>query len=235
MRDIILQSKNPQKWVWVMRGSTVLILCSTHVLSEFHDMCHGLARFAQGSGRPRRLLIGTYNTAADLCYVFFFLFPTHDSPFVCVAAMRPLFSYSTLFVALVLGSLQSLAAPGCHHHNANTPKLKESVPPPHNWIDLGRAPPAQAIPLRIALPQMRFDELERHLYETSDPYHARYGQHLLKEQVEELVKPASHSVDAVDAWLTQYGITRELLDARLRATGLWLTFPLCLRRRCLTP
>ena len=135
--------------------------------------------------------------------------------------MRPLFSYSFVFVAFVLGALQSFAAPGTSHPNAITPKLKESVPPPHNWIDLGRAPPAQPIPLRIALPQTRFDELERHLYETSDPHHVRYGQHLLKEQVEELVKPPAHSVDAVDAWLTQYGIRGE--EIRRSPAGDWIT------------
>ncbi len=136
--------------------------------------------------------------------------------------MRPLFSYPTIFVALVLGALQSsLAAPGNSHPNANTLTLKESVPPPQNWFDLGRAPPARPIPLRIALPQTRFDELERHLYESSDPYHARYGQHLLKEQVEELVKPPRHSVDAVDAWLTQYGITGDMI--RRSPAGDWIT------------
>ncbi|KAH8976997.1 Pro-kumamolisin, activation domain-containing protein, partial [Lactarius hatsudake] len=103
----------------------------------------------------------------------------------------------------------------------NTLRLKESVPPPHDWIDLGRAPPARPIPLRIALPQTRFDELERHLYESSDPYHARYGQHLLKEQVEELVKPSRHSVGAVDAWLSQYGITGEII--RRSEAGDWIT------------
>ena len=136
--------------------------------------------------------------------------------------MRPLFSCPTFLVALVLGVLQSsLAAPGSSHPSAYTPKLKESVPPPHNWIDLGRAPSLRPIPLRIALPQTRFDELERHLYETSDPYHARYGQHLLKEQVEELVKPPRHSVDAVDAWLFQYGMTEEMI--RRSPTGDWIT------------
>lgn len=137
--------------------------------------------------------------------------------------MHPLFSYSTIFVALFLGALQpSLAAPGNSHPTANTPKLKDSVSPPYNWIDLGRAPPARLLPLRIALPQTRFDELERHLYEASDPYHARYGQHLLKEQIEELVKPPRHSVDAVDAWLTQYGITGEDMIRRSPA-GDWIT------------
>ncbi|KAH9055580.1 tripeptidyl peptidase A [Lactarius vividus] len=136
--------------------------------------------------------------------------------------MRSLFFCPTVFVALVLGALQSsLAAPGTSHPNANTPRLKESVPPPHDWIDLGRAPPARPIPLRIALPQTRFDELERHLYESSDPYHARYGQHLLKEQVEELVRPPRHSVDAVHAWLTQYGITGEMV--RRSPAGDWIT------------
>jgi tripeptidyl-peptidase-1 len=137
--------------------------------------------------------------------------------------MRPFFSCPTILVALVLGALQSsLAAPGNSYTSANTPKLKESIPRPHKWIDLGRAPPAQPIPLRIALSQTRFDELERHLYETSDPYHARYGQHLLKEQVEELVKPLPHSVDAVDAWLTHYGITGEEMISRSPA-GDWIS------------
>ena len=53
--------------------------------------------------------------------------------------------------------------------------------------------------LRIALPQARFFELERQLYEISDPKSARYGQHLLKEQVTEFVRPDRCSVEAVDA------------------------------------
>lgn len=125
--------------------------------------------------------------------------------------MRPLFSfYSTFSLALLLCGLllPSLAAPPARS-NANTPKLKETVVPPPNWIDLGPAPPLLHIWLRIALPQARFSELERQLYEISDPKNARYGQHLLKEQVTELVRPDRRSVEAVDAWLAEYGITGE--------------------------
>jgi tripeptidyl-peptidase-1 len=79
--------------------------------------------------------------------------------------------------------------------------------PPPNWIDLGPAPPTQRIWLRIALPQARFPELERQLYEISNPKNARYGQHLLKEQVAELVRPDRLSMEAVDTWLAEYGLT----------------------------
>jgi tripeptidyl-peptidase-1 len=95
------------------------------------------------------------------------------------------------------------------------------APPPY-WIDLGPAPPLQQIWLRIALPQARFAELERKLYEMSDPKNARYGQHLLKEQVTEFVRPDRRSVQAVDAWLAAYGITGED-RVRRSAAGDWVT------------
>jgi tripeptidyl-peptidase-1 len=100
--------------------------------------------------------------------------------------------------------------------------VKDAVVPPPNWIDLGPAPPLQYIWLRIALPQARFSELERQLYEISDPKNARYGQHLLKEQVTEFVRPDRRSVEAVDAWLAEYGITG---DDRVRRSvaGDWVT------------
>jgi len=71
---------------------------------------------------------------------------------------------------------------------------------------MGRAPSEHVIQLHIALPQPRFPELEQHLAEISDPFHERYGDHLSKEQVEELVAPHPSSVDAVHEWLAGYGI-----------------------------
>lgn len=138
--------------------------------------------------------------------------------------MRPFFSfYLTFSLALLLGGLlqPSLAAPHARS-NTNTPKLKDAMVPPSYWIDLGPAPPLHHIWLRIALPQARFSELERQLYEISDPKNARYGQHLLKEQVTELVRPDRRSVQAVDAWLAEYGITGEDMVRRSTA-GDWVT------------
>ena len=140
--------------------------------------------------------------------------------------MRPFFSfYFTFSLALVLlGDLlqPSLAAPSAARSNPNTQKLKDTVVPPPHWIDLGPAPPLQHIWLRIALPQARFSELERQLYEISDPKNARYGQHLLKEQVTEFVRPDRRSVEAVDAWLVEYGITGND-RVRRSVAGDWVT------------
>ena len=62
---------------------------------------------------------------------------------------------------------------------------------------MGRAPSAHIIQLHIALPQPRFPELERHLAEISDPFHECYGEHLSKQEVEELVAPHPSSVDSL--------------------------------------
>ncbi len=137
--------------------------------------------------------------------------------------MRPLFSiYLTVSLAWLVGLFQpSLAAPSAPSI-ANTPKLKDAAVPPPNWLNVGRAPPLQHIWLRIGLPQAHFSELEHQLYEMSDPKNARYGQHLLKEQVTEFVRPDRRSVGAVDAWLAEYGITG---DNRVRRSvaGDWVS------------
>ncbi|KAG6844454.1 hypothetical protein H0H87_006874 [Tephrocybe sp. NHM501043] len=89
------------------------------------------------------------------------------------------------------------------------PKLKESIQLPHGWVKVSPAPAGHVIDLRIGLPQSNFPLLEKHLYEVSDPYHERYGQHLSKTDVEALVAPHPESVSAVDAWLEEHGISAE--------------------------
>jgi tripeptidyl-peptidase-1 len=63
------------------------------------------------------------------------------------------------------------------------------------------------INLKIGLKQSKFDELERHLYEVSNPYHERYGQHLSAEEVNELVKPSEKTTILVRTWLKEHGIS----------------------------
>lgn len=77
---------------------------------------------------------------------------------------------------------------------------------PVAWDHLGPAPDAHTIRLRIGLKQSKIDSLIRQLYEVSNPSHERYGKHLSKEQVEDLVKPAPESVEMVESWLTSHGI-----------------------------
>jgi hypothetical protein len=71
--------------------------------------------------------------------------------------------------------------------------------------------------------QARFSELERQLYEMGDLKNARYRQHLLKAQVTEFILPDRHSVQAVDAWLSEYGIMRPDRVTRRSVAGDWVT------------
>ncbi|KAF5358974.1 hypothetical protein D9758_004895 [Tetrapyrgos nigripes] len=86
------------------------------------------------------------------------------------------------------------------------PEVKESINPPRGWTLRSAAPSHHTIELRIGLPQPDFPVLEKHLYEVSDPFHERYGQHLTKAEVEALVAPHQESIDAVSEWLATHGI-----------------------------
>ncbi|KAF7792844.1 hypothetical protein EIP86_003945 [Pleurotus ostreatoroseus] len=94
--------------------------------------------------------------------------------------------------------------------SANTQfEVKETIIPPRGWTRQGRAPADRLIELRIAMPQSNFAQLERHLYEVSDPFHDRYGQHLTQAEVLELIAPHDESVAMVDNWLASYGLSEE--------------------------
>lgn len=85
-------------------------------------------------------------------------------------------------------------------------EVKDShiVPRSFSWVRL--APKDHMINLKIALKQSRFDELERQLYEVSDPFHERYGQHLSAEEVNDLIKPSEETNTLVRAWLKEHEI-----------------------------
>ncbi|KAF8204660.1 tripeptidyl peptidase A [Pholiota molesta] len=87
--------------------------------------------------------------------------------------------------------------------------VKESIEVPPGWVKHSQPAPNHKIVLKIALPQPNFSELERHLYEVSDPDHERYGQHLSKEEVEELVAPHPESLSTVNEWLSSFGFRDE--------------------------
>jgi tripeptidyl-peptidase-1 len=105
--------------------------------------------------------------------------------------------------------------------------IKESIEPPRGWIKHSTPSPDSRIVLKIALPQSSFHELEKHLYEVSDPDHERYGQHLSKEEVEQLVAPHPESISAVDAWLSTFGVTED--DFSRSPARDWITLKVPIR------
>ena len=46
----------------------------------------------------------------------------------------------------------------------------------------------------------------------SDPFHERYGDHLTKEEVEELIAPHDESVHLVNEWLASHGLYEDSLS-----------------------
>ncbi|KAJ7233035.1 peptidase S8/S53 domain-containing protein [Mycena rebaudengoi] len=108
-------------------------------------------------------------------------------------------------------------------------KRWDDVAVKHSWVEIPRgwefhSTPAEDHPLdlRIGLKQNKLDELISSLYEVSDPAHARYGQHLSKEDVDSLVAPHPDSIEAVESWLQHHGVNPA--EALFRSTASeWIT------------
>ncbi|KAI1342955.1 tripeptidyl-peptidase 1 precursor [Xylariaceae sp. FL0016] len=85
-------------------------------------------------------------------------------------------------------------------------RIRDSHPVPRHWRRGARAPADHVIDIQIGLKQGNFPELERHLYEVSDPDHPRYGQHLSADEVKGYVQPTDETLDLVHEWLGDNGI-----------------------------
>jgi tripeptidyl-peptidase-1 len=99
----------------------------------------------------------------------------------------------------------------------------------HSWVEVPRgwefvrsAPADHTLDMRVGLKQARFDELVESLFEVSDPSHEKYGAHLSKDQVEELVAPHPESSQLVEAWLAHHVIDPSEAIHRSNA-GEWIT------------
>ncbi|KAG6845431.1 hypothetical protein H0H87_009338 [Tephrocybe sp. NHM501043] len=103
-------------------------------------------------------------------------------------------------------------------------RLKETVVPPRGWSKHSTPHADHKIVLRVGLPQPDFEVLETHLYEVSDPDHPKYGAHLSKEEVDELIAPHPDSIDAVNDWLRSHDIQDN--DVIRSSAGDWLTLTL---------
>ena len=120
-----------------------------------------------------------------------------------------------------LAAQAAFAAP----YAGSTFAAKDTHNAPAAWLRTGRADPDQLIRLNIGLTQGRFDELERNLYEISDPSHHRYGKHLSAEDVNELIKPKDEAIEAVHEWLKDAGVRLEELEYSPAKDWIKLTLP----------
>ena len=111
--------------------------------------------------------------------------------------------------------------------------VKEEVSSPKGWVKHSRPHPDHSINLRIGLPQPNFHVLEKNLYEVSDPDHERYGQHLSKSEVEALVAPHPESLNLVNEWLGNFGVTEDSLVRSPARDWVTLKVPVSLAEKML--
>ncbi|KAH9172024.1 subtilisin-like protein [Lactarius sanguifluus] len=92
---------------------------------------------------------------------------------------------------------------------------------PANWETLGCPSAGTTIDLYIALNPRHDNALIDALYEVSDPKHPRYGAHLSKEQVAELVRPHPDTLELVTSWFAHHGVRPSSISTT--HGGAWLT------------
>ena len=81
-------------------------------------------------------------------------------------------------------------------------------PLPKGWKVIGDSPRDTQIELAFAVRHSTKGKqlLEASLLETSDPTHAKYGQHLTNQQVNALIAPSDINIELVKSFLLQHDI-----------------------------
>ncbi|KAF8259078.1 Pro-kumamolisin, activation domain-containing protein [Lactarius quietus] len=77
---------------------------------------------------------------------------------------------------------------------------------PDDWTNLGHPAADTTIDLHIALKAENESALIDALNEVSSPDHPKYGKHLSKVQVAELVAPPTEVLELINTWLEHHGI-----------------------------
>ena len=91
---------------------------------------------------------------------------------------------------------------------------------PEGWTAVGHPDPTTPMFFRIAMTQPNQGLFEQTLYEISNPAHPRYGQHLKRDELKAMLRPAQVATEAVISWLVDAGVSREAIED----DGEWINF-----------
>ena len=126
-----------------------------------------------------------------------------------------------LLLTCVFAAQAVLAAP----HARSTYAVKDTHSAPVAWSKCERAHPDRPISLNIGVTQGQFTELEKTLFEVSEPSHTRYGKHLSADEVNELIQPKDEALEAVHEWLHDAGVKVEELAYSPAKDWIRITLP----------
>ena len=91
---------------------------------------------------------------------------------------------------------------------------------PTGWHQ-GRAPPAsQRLRFRIAVRQENAYNFEQHVLAISDPDHHKYGQHVKRDDLKNMLRPSDEASSAILGWLDSQGISAKDIEDN----GDWINF-----------
>ncbi|KAK3044571.1 hypothetical protein LTS18_000920, partial [Coniosporium uncinatum] len=80
---------------------------------------------------------------------------------------------------------------------------------PREWNQLDRAPASKRLHFRIAVTPPTPKLLEQTLYSVSTPGNPRYGKHLKRDELKEMLRPVPEATAGILEWLHVSGIKQE--------------------------
>jgi tripeptidyl-peptidase-1 len=89
---------------------------------------------------------------------------------------------------------------------------------PEGWHSVGVPDPSRSLHFRIAMTQPKEGLFEQILLDISTPGHSRYGQHLKREELKDILRPSPDATSAVMEWLETAGVYD------IEDSGEWINF-----------
>ena len=89
---------------------------------------------------------------------------------------------------------------------------------PEGWNSVGVPDSSRSLHFRIAMTQSKDGLFEQTLLDISTPGHSRYGKHLKREELKDILRPTPQATSAVMDWLETAGIYN------IEENGEWINF-----------
>lgn len=127
------------------------------------------------------------------------------------------FLYGLLSVVAIINGVLAAVTPS----PTTNLTVVESLPHvPHGWQQGDSVPATQRLRFRIAVKQENAHAFEQHVINISTPDHAKYGQHMSRDQLKTMLRPSPNATAAILSWLTSQGVPAKDIDKK----GDWIVF-----------
>jgi len=108
---------------------------------------------------------------------------------------------TVLVTAATITAVYAVPAP------ASELSIFENLPiVPQGWYQGIAVPTTKRLRFRIAIKQASAYILEQHLLAISDPDHAKYGQHMKRDELKAMLRPSDEVSSAILGWLSSQGV-----------------------------